>query len=142
MRLRRLRLDEIAAINRKRDEDLARLAAGWTPTAEDLKDAPTLSHWVEYMPVGGSEPALIGHVKGHPHVLDGWAHTDQILARGPGWVRTHSTFLRLGPEAPPRPHMEPRPAEEVEAPAASSDPDADGLLDHLPAYSQPGPWGR
>ncbi|MGN7127395.1 hypothetical protein [Methylorubrum thiocyanatum] len=143
MRFKRRSLAEIAALNRARDEDLARLAAGWEPSPEALAAAPTLSYWVEFTPEGASKPVLLGHLKGHPRALDGWTTTDEILARGDGWVRTHHSWLRLGPPAPPRPHMQPREPEPAREPApVPEDPDADGLLAHLPDYSQPGPRGR
>lgn len=140
MRFRRQSLAEIAALNRARDADLARLDAGWEPTAEELAGAATLSHWVEYVPEGGTRPVLLGHLKGHPRALDGWTTTDEVLRRGDGWVRTHHSWLRLGPPAPPRPHMQPREPETAREPA-TFDPD-DGLLDHLPDYSQPSSRGR
>lgn len=143
MRFKRQSLAEIARLNRQRDEDLARLDAGWTPSAEDLKDAPLLSYWIAYTPPGEGEPMLMGHLKGHPRQLDGWTQTEQVLRRGEGWARLQHTWLRLGEPMPPRPHMQPREPEPAREPApVPEDPDADGLLDHLPDYSQPGPWGR
>lgn len=139
MRFKRQSLAEIAALNRARDEDLARLASGWEPSPESLVCAPVLSHWVEYVPEGGTRPVLLGHLKGHPRALDGWTTTDEVLARGEGWVRTHHSWLRLGPPAPPRPHMQPRDPVPAQEPASHVD---DGALDHLPDYSQPGPGGR
>lgn len=133
MRFRRQPLAEIARLNRERDADLARLDAGWTPSAEDLAGAPTLSHWIEYTPPGESQPFLIGHLKGHPRALDGWTQTEQVLRRGDGWVRTHHSWLRLGPPAPPRPHMQPREPVPTQEPAGHVD---DGALDHLPDYGR------
>ncbi|UYW26253.1 hypothetical protein OKC48_23780 [Methylorubrum extorquens] len=139
MRFRRQSLAEIARLNRQRDEDLARLDAGWEPTAEDLAGAPTLSYWIAYTPPGEGEPMLMGHLKGHPRQLDGWTQTEQVLRRGEGWARLHHSWLRLGEPMPPRPHMEPRDHVPAQEPAGHVD---DGALDHLPDYSQPGPWGR
>lgn len=139
MRFRRQSLAEIAALNQARDEDLAQLAAGWEPSPGALAGAPVLSHWVEYVPEGGTRPVLLGHLKGHPRALDGWTTTDEVLVRGDGWVRTHHSWLRLGPPAPPRPHMQPGDPVPAQEPAGHVD---DGALDHLPDYSRPGPWGR
>ncbi|GJD65802.1 hypothetical protein MPEAHAMD_5998 [Methylobacterium frigidaeris] len=97
MRYKPLPLAEIARFNHRRNADLARLAAGWMPSDDDLAGAPTLSNWIEYMPRGETRPFLMRHLKGHPRQIDGWTQTEQVLAKGDGWVRLHHTWLRLGP---------------------------------------------
>ena len=126
MRFERQPLHVIAAQNRRRDADLARLAEGWEPSAEDLAGTPVLSYWVDYTPTGSTAPFLMGHLKGHPRQLDGWTTTEVVLARGEGWVRLSDGFVRLGPPMPPRPA--PRPY------TPPSDEEVDDLLDSLPRF--------
>ena len=88
------RLAENARKYRAIADDLDRIAPGWHPCEDELRDAPRMWEWrvVEY-PV----PHLVGIVLGHPLLRDGEIRTSELLTYDPerGYARTVSRFYRL-----------------------------------------------
>ncbi|MGU3404923.1 DUF6634 family protein [Methylobacterium brachiatum] len=75
-------------------DDLDRIARGWHPGDDELRDAPRLWDWrVVAYPV----PHLVGMVLGHPLLRDGEIWTSELLTYDPerGYARTISRFRRL-----------------------------------------------
>lgn len=90
-------LASLAAKYHRLADDLARIARGEHPSADDLRDAPLLMEWKVYLsPV----PHLTGIVLGHPWIPDGHTcHTSELFTFDPteGYARTLSRFYRLYP---------------------------------------------
>ncbi|CAO4171753.1 DUF6634 family protein [Methylorubrum populi] len=78
-------------------DDLDAIARGQHPTADRLRDAPTLSRWrIVITPV----PHLLGVVSGHPEIAEGHVcRTSAVFVfdSEKGYARTYSRFYRLGP---------------------------------------------
>ena len=74
---------------------LRRLAAGETPSAEELDAAPVIDHWVECT---RPAPCLAGEVHGHPNCRGLVSVTSDVWVFAPtaGWARTISRLYRLG----------------------------------------------
>ncbi|MCJ2025577.1 DUF6634 family protein [Methylobacterium sp. J-067] len=142
MRCRRPSLAEIAERNRSRVRDADLLASGWTPSPEQLADAPHIDRWEETTYPGTDLPSLKGYVTGHPRLGSTFAWTSPLIARGDGWVRTEGRFYRLGTQYVP----EPVPTAPEAAPyTPPTDEEVDALLDSLPRYGEDDldldPWG-
>lgn len=134
MRFRHPSLQEIAERNRSRARDADLLASGWTPSPEQLADAPLISQWKETTYPGTDKPSLEGFVTGHPRLGSTYAWTSPLIARGEGWVRTEGRFYRLGE---PAPTLAPEPEPEAVPYTPPTDEEIDALLDSLPRYGDP-----
>ncbi|MFC6740746.1 DUF6634 family protein [Methylobacterium tardum] len=132
MRFRRPSLAEIAERNRSRARDADLLASGWTPSPEDLADAPFIDQYEETTYPGSDKPSLKGQVTGHPRLGSTYVWTSPLIARGDGWVRTEGRFYRLGS---PAPTPEPEPPTPPAAPyTPPTDEEIGDLLGSLPDY--------
>lgn len=94
-----------AELEARRDRllaDLQKFASGWKPSAEDLAQAPVLSGWFFDHYPGTQVLNLVGVVRGHPRLPDGWVTTSPLVAIDlqAGWARTAGRFYRLGERAP------------------------------------------
>ncbi len=81
---------------RRLADDLARIAADGSPSADDLAAAPILDFW---QPALRDGHAIFGIVNGHPRIPDDHtALTTDVFAldADAGWARTWSRFYRLG----------------------------------------------
>ncbi|MHB8267121.1 hypothetical protein [Bradyrhizobium sp.] len=70
------------------------------PTAEKLAAAPTLDAWVlteQISPAGTVGYRMLGYVRGHPTIPDGWIETARVVDLGAGgeWCGTLAGFYRL-----------------------------------------------
>jgi hypothetical protein len=76
-------------------DDLERLAAGISPSAADLADAPQID---AYEFIARSVPAIYGLNDGHPRLSSPTLTTTQlwVLNERDGWARTYSRYYRLG----------------------------------------------
>ncbi|MDT3687933.1 MAG: hypothetical protein RO009_23160 [Pseudorhodoplanes sp.] len=93
---------EVVARRERLLNDLQKFASGWTPSADDLAQAPVLSGWMFDFYPGSDLLNLVGVVTGHPRLPDGWVTTSPLAAidLANGWARTAGRFYRLGERAP------------------------------------------
>jgi hypothetical protein len=82
------------------ERDLARIRAGWRPTAEDLAEAPIIQGWkTREMAFQPETLQLLGRVTGHPRFKDGspiFTSAVVHLDENGGWARCVNRFYRLG----------------------------------------------
>ncbi len=80
-------------------KDWEKLANGYSPSLNDLADAPLLVDWEPRWTATGVM-FLVGQVRGHPKLQDGPCSTSLVLAVDvqEGWARTLSRYYRLGPQ--------------------------------------------
>ena len=86
---------------RRLNDDLARIAAGTAPAADELGDAPILDHWAY---ASRFAVCLAGATVGHPKLGNRpLVATSELFVIDPlhGWARTFSRFYRLGRPADP-----------------------------------------
>lgn len=78
--------------------EATRIAEGFKPGEAELADAPLLIDWA-VEPLFDGLVRLVGQVRGHPLIPDGWITTSPLLTADEraGWARTVSRYYRLGP---------------------------------------------
>ena len=76
---------------------VAKIAGGWRPADEELRDAPLIDHWIPLVTEDGA--VLLGDIAHHPILEPGRRKATSMLLALDGsllWARTISRFYRLG----------------------------------------------